>query len=152
MTDSVQDQTRPRRRRAEAGFTLVEVMVVIVIIGLLATVVMINVLPSQDRAMKEKARADVAVLEQAVETFRLENLSFPTSEQGLQALVSPPPGLSRPDRYRDGGYVRRLPQDPWGNPYQYRYPGEHGRFDVWSFGADGRQGGEGDDADIGNWS
>lgn len=152
MTDSVQDQTRPRRRRAEAGFTLVEVMVVIVIIGLLATVVMINVLPSQDRAMKEKARADVAVLEQAVETFRLENLSFPTSEQGLQALVSPPPGLSRPDRYREGGYVRRLPQDPWGNPYQYRYPGEHGRFDVWSFGADGRQGGEGDDADIGNWS
>ena len=141
-----------RHARAEQGFTLVEVMVVIVIIGLLATVVMMNVLPSQDRAMKEKARADVAVLEQAVETFRLENLSFPTSEQGLQALVSPPPGLSRPDRYREGGYVRRLPQDPWGNPYQYRYPGEHGRFDVWSFGADGRQGGEGDDADIGNWS
>ncbi|MFN3582695.1 type II secretion system major pseudopilin GspG [Phenylobacterium sp.] len=144
-------QTRARRR-AEAGFTLVEVMVVIVIIGLLATVVMINVLPSQDRAMKEKARADVAVLEQAVETFRLENLSFPTTEQGLQALVSAPQGLARPDRYREGGYVRRLPQDPWGNPYQYRYPGEHGRFDVWSYGADGQKGGEGDDADIGNWS
>jgi len=142
----------PARRRAEAGFTLVEVMVVIVIIGLLATVVMINVLPSQDRAMKEKARADVAVLEQAVETFRLENLSFPTTEQGLQALVAAPQGLARPDRYREGGYVRRLPQDPWGNPYQYRYPGEHGRFDVWSYGADGQKGGEGDDADIGNWS
>lgn len=140
------------RRRAEAGFTLVEVMVVVVIIGLLATVVMINVLPSQDRAMKEKARTDVAVLEQAVETYRLENLAFPTSEQGLQALVSPPPGLARADRYREGGYVRRLPQDPWGNPYQYRYPGERGRFDVWSFGADGQKGGEGDDADIGNWS
>jgi len=140
------------RRRAEAGFTLVEVMVVVVIIGLLATVVMINVLPSQDRAMKEKARTDVAVLEQAVETFRLENLTFPTTEQGLSALVSAPAGLTRPDRYRDGGYVRRLPQDPWGNPYQYRYPGEHGRFDVWSLGADGQQGGEGDDADIGNWS
>ncbi len=140
------------RRRAEAGFTLVEVMVVVVIIGLLATVVMINVLPSQDRAMKEKARTDVAVLEQAVETYRLENLSFPTTEQGLQALVSPPPGLARADRYREGGYVRRLPQDPWGNPYQYRYPGERGRFDVWSFGADGQKGGEGDDADIGNWS
>lgn len=140
------------RRRAEAGFTLVEVMVVVVIIGLLATVVMINVLPSQDRAMKEKARTDVAVLEQAVETYRLENLTFPTGEQGLQALVNPPPGLARPDRYREGGYVRRLPQDPWGNPYQYRYPGERGRFDVWSFGADGEKGGEGDDADIGNWS
>ncbi|WP_309091826.1 type II secretion system major pseudopilin GspG [Phenylobacterium sp.] len=140
------------RRRAEAGFTLVEVMVVVVIIGLLATVVMINVLPSQDRAMKEKARTDVAVLEQAIETYRLENLTFPTSEQGLSALVSPPPGLSRPDRYREGGYIRRLPQDPWGNPYHYRYPGEHGRFDVWSMGADGQQGGEGDDADIGNWS
>ncbi|MFN4175682.1 type II secretion system major pseudopilin GspG [Phenylobacterium sp.] len=143
---------KPARRRAEAGFTLVEVMVVIVIIGLLATVVMINVLPSQDRAMREKARADVAVLEQAVETFRLENLSFPTTEQGLQALVAAPQGLARPDRYREGGYVRRLPQDPWGNPYQYRYPGEHGRFDVWSYGADGQKGGEGDDADIGNWS
>jgi general secretion pathway protein G len=144
--------TAQTRRRAEAGFTLVEVMVVVVIIGLLATVVMINVLPSQDRAMKEKARTDVAVLEQAVETYRLENLAFPTSDQGLSALVSPPQGLSRPDRYRDGGYIRRLPQDPWGNAYQYRYPGEHGRFDVWSLGADGQQGGEGDDADIGNWS
>ena len=139
-------------RRAEAGFTLIEVMVVIVIIGLLATVVMINVLPSQDRAMKEKARADVAVLEQAVESYRLENLGFPTGEQGLAALVSPPPGLARPDRYREGGYVRRLPKDPWGNAYQYRYPGEHGRFDVYSMGADGQKGGEGDDADIGNWS
>ena len=140
------------RSRAEAGFTLVEVMVVIVIIGLLATVVMINVLPSQDRAMREKARTDVAVLEQAIETFRLENLVFPTTEQGLGALVAPPPGLARPDRYREGGYVRRLPDDPWGQPYQYRYPGERGRFDIYSFGADGQKGGEGDDADIGNWS
>src|SRR5690606_37869489 len=137
---------------AEAGFTLVEVMVVVVIIGLLATVVMINVLPNQDRAMREKARADVAVLEQAIETYRLENLTFPTTAQGLAALTAPPAGLARPDRYREGGYVRRLPKDPWGNPYQYAYPGEHGRFDVYSFGADGRKGGEGNDADIGNWN
>lgn len=140
-----------QRHRSEAGFTLVEVMVVVVIIGLLATVVMINVLPSQDRAMKEKARTDVAVLEQALETYRLETLTFPTTEQGLSALVTAPAGLTRPDRYREGGYIRRLPQDPWGNPYQYRYPGERGRFDVYSFGADGQKGGEGDDADIGNW-
>ncbi len=142
----------PSRPSSEAGFTLLELMVVVVIIGLLATIVMINVLPSQDRAMQEKARADISVLEQAIETYRLDNFSFPTSEQGLAALTSPPPGLARPDRYREGGYIRRLPEDPWGNPYQYALPGEHGRFDVYSFGADGAKGGEGGDADIGNWS
>ena len=142
----------PARFRRDAGFTLVEIMVVVVIIGLLATVVMINVLPSQDRAMREKARADIAVLEQAVETFRLETLRFPTAEEGLAALVQAPAGMARADRYRDGGYVRRLPQDPWGNSYQYAFPGQHSRFDVYSLGADGVKGGEGDNADIGNWS
>ncbi|MBP8246634.1 MAG: type II secretion system major pseudopilin GspG [Phenylobacterium sp.] len=147
------DTSRQRRRpRAEAGFTLLELMVVIVILGLLATIVMVNVLPSQDRAMKEKARADISVLEQSIEGYRLDNFVFPTNEQGLQALVAPPAGMTRPDRYREGGYIRRLPQDPWGNPYQYAVPGEKGRFDIYSFGADGRKGGEGDDADIGNWS
>jgi general secretion pathway protein G len=138
-------------KRRRAGFTLVELLVVIVIIGLLATVVVINVLPSQDRAMVEKARADVATLETALETYRLENLSYPRQEDGLQALVTAPAGLARPERYRQGGYVRRLPEDPWGNPYQYRNPGRHGPVDVFSLGADGREGGEGDDADIGNW-
>ena len=142
----------PARFRRDAGFTLVEIMVVVVIIGLLATVVMSNVLPSQDRAMREKARADIAVLEQAVETFRLETLRFPTAEEGLAALVQAPAGMARADRYRDGGYVRRLPQDPWGNSYQYAFPGQHSRFDVYSLGADGVKGGEGDNADIGNWS
>ena len=102
--------------------------------------------------MKEKARADISVLEQSIEGYRLDNFTFPTNEQGLQALVTPPAGMTRPDRYREGGYIRRLPQDPWGNPYQYAVPGEKGRFDIYSFGADGRKGGEGDDADIGNWS
>jgi general secretion pathway protein G len=142
----------PANFRRDAGFTLVEVMVVIVIIGLLATVVMINVLPSQDRAMREKARVDISVLEQAIETYRLETLRFPTTNEGLAALVQPPAGMARSDRYRDGGYIRRLPQDPWGHPYQYAFPGQHGRFDVYSFGADGAKGGEGDNADIGNWS
>src|SRR3546814_5022453 len=114
-------------RRATAGFTLVELMVVIVIIGLLATVGMINVMPSQDRAMVEKARADVSTLEQAVETYRLENLVYPRTDQGLDALLRAPAGLARPERYRSGGYIRRLPTDPWGNPYQYRQPGERGR-------------------------
>lgn len=143
---------RPARARHAAGFTLVELMVVIVIIGLLATVVMINVMPSQDRAMVEKARADVSVLEQAVETYRLENLVYPRTGQGLDALVRAPAGLARPERYRKGGYVRRLPADPWGNPYQYRQPGRSGAFDIYSFGADGAEGGEGDAADIGNWN
>ncbi|MDO8902370.1 MAG: type II secretion system major pseudopilin GspG [Phenylobacterium sp.] len=140
------------RPASEAGFTLVELMVVVVIIGLLATVVMINVLPSQDRAMREKAKVDISTLEQAVETYRLEMLAYPTTDQGLSALVQAPPGGARADRYRDGGYIRRLPEDPWGNPYQYAYPGERGRFDVYSFGADGAKGGEGEDADIGNWN
>ena len=142
--------SRPARA---AGFTLVELMVVIVIIGLLATVVMINVMPSQDRAMVEKARADVSVLEQAVETYRLDNLVYPRTEQGLDALLRAPTGLARPERYRRGGYIRRLPADPWGNPYQYRHPGERGvAFDIFSLGADGAAGGEGDNADIGNWN
>ncbi|HMP61730.1 MAG TPA: type II secretion system major pseudopilin GspG [Phenylobacterium sp.] len=145
-------QLPPRRPAAEAGFTLVELMVVVVILGLLATVVMINVLPSQDRAMREKAKADISILEQALDTYRLENLAYPTTEQGLRALVEPPAGPSRPHRYRQGGSIRRLPEDPWGNPYQYANPGRQGRYDVYSFGADGAPGGEGDGADIGNWN
>ncbi|MEA9555632.1 type II secretion system major pseudopilin GspG [Xanthomonas nasturtii] len=141
----------PVSRSGVRGFTLVELMVVIVIIGLLATVVMINVMPSQDRAMVEKARADVAVLEQALETYRLDNLTYPTTEQGLQALLNPPSGLTRPERYRQGGYIRRLPEDPWGHAYQYRRPGRNGGFDVYSSGADGAEGGDADNADIGNW-
>ena len=139
-------------RRQRRGFTLVEMMVVIVILGLLATVVLINVLPAQDRAMKEKARADIAVLEQAVESYRLDNFRFPANDDGLQALVTPPGSLTQADRYREGGYVRRLPKDPWGGAYQYRAPGQHGVVDIFSFGADGREGGEGKDADIGNWN
>jgi general secretion pathway protein G len=138
-------------RRAEAGFTLVELMVVIVIIGLLSTFVVLNVLPSQDKAMVEKARADVALLEQAVEMYRLDNLSYPTMDQGLEALVTAPEGLAQPERYRKDAYVRRLPADPWGTDYQYVVPGEHGPFDIYSLGANRRLGGEGLDADIGNW-
>lgn len=142
--------SRPRRA---AGFTLVELMVVVVIIGLLATVVAINVMPSQDRAMAEKARADIAVLEQAVETYRLDNLGYPSTEQGLAALRQAPGGLARPERYRTGGYIRRLPDDPWGNAYQYRRPGRDGLpFEVFSFAADGAEGGEADGLDIGNWN
>ena len=138
-----------RKRQKRQGFTLVELMVVIVIIGLLATVVAINVLPSQDRAMVGKARADISVLEQAIDTYRLDNLTFPDD---LNALTTAPASLAQPERYRQGGYIRRLPEDPWGNPYQYRRQSAHGgQFDVYSLGADGKEGGEGNDADLGNW-
>lgn len=131
--------SRFRGHDGERGFTLVELMVVIVIIGLLATVVVINVMPAQDTARMKKAEADVALLEQAAEMYRLNKLNYPSSGEGLQALVSE-------------GFVKRLPDDPWGNPYRYAAPGRDGRaFDIYSYGADGREGGEGDDADIGNW-
>jgi len=146
------DFTRDRessRRRKEDGFTLTELMVVIFIVGLLATVVLINVLPSQDRAMVTKARADIATLENAMEQYRLDNLSYPGAADGLAALRSAPAGLADPGRYRPGGYIRSLPDDPWGRPYQFAVPGRDGApFSVYSLGADGAPGGEGGDADI----
>ena len=131
------------------GFTLVELMVVIFILGLLTTIVVINVLPSQDRAMVEKARADIATMGQALEMYRLDNLSYPNSSDGLTALTSPPASLSSAARYRKGGYIKKLPDDPWGRPYQYDNPGRRGPgFDLYSLGADGAPGGEEDNADI----
>ena len=135
----------------EDGFTLVELMVVIVIIGLLATVVIVNVLPTRDKAMVEKAKADIALIEQGLEMYRLDNFNYPAGDQGLGALQTPPAGLSQPDRYRRGGYLKRLPDDPWGKPYQYANPGTHGAIDIYSLGADGAPGGTGENADIGNW-
>ena len=143
------DPARPPRKKDERGFTLTELMVVIFIIGLLATVVMINVLPSQDRAMVTKAKADIATLESALEQYRLDNLAYPATTDGLNALVAAPPSLGQPERYRRGGYIKKLPQDPWGRPYVYQTPGANGQpFDVWSQGADGAPGGTDDNADI----
>jgi general secretion pathway protein G len=140
-----------KRREDEDGFTLVELMVVIVIIGLLSTIVLINVMPAQDKANQKKAEADVLTLEQALEQYRLDNLSYPGAADGLRSLIQAPPSLSQPERYRRGGYIKRLPEDPWGRPYMYAVPGRNGSFDVYSLGADGAEGGEGENADIGNW-
>jgi general secretion pathway protein G len=140
------------RRNRQRGFTLMEIMVVIFIIGLLIAVVAPSVLGNQDKAMRQKVMADLATLEQALDMYRLDNLRFPSSEQGLAALVKKPTQEPLPRSWRSDGYVRRLPEDPWGTPYQYRMLGEHGRVDVYSLGADGVPGGEGQDADLGNWA
>ena len=126
------------RTRREDGFTLVELMVVLVIIGLLATIVIINVMPAADRAAATKARADIATLEQGLEMYRLDNQRYPTSAEGLQALVA-------------GSYIRRLPNDPWNHPYRYAIPGRNGAaFTISTLGADDREGGSGTNADITN--
>lgn len=146
----LQRARRGERLHREAGVTLVEMMVVIVIIGLVTAIVVINVLPSQDTARIEKARADIRLIEQALELYRLDYSRYPAIEQGLEALTAPPPrgdaGAPAPQPY-----VRRLPNDPWGRPYQYVIPGAHAPFDLYTLGADGQEGGEGVDADIGNW-
>src|SRR3546814_20783495 len=136
------------RRSAEHGFTLVELMVVIVIIGLLATIVAINVIPATDTARVEKAKADIATIEQALGQYRLDNLSYPAGTEGLQALMSPPPSLTQPQRYRRGGYIKKLPADPWGRAYLYSVPGHKVAFDISSLGADGQTGGEYETADL----
>jgi general secretion pathway protein G len=146
-----QRQGPKKRRRQESGFTLVELMVVVVIIGLLATIVALNVLPSGDTARVQKAKADIATIEDALELYKLQNISYPTTSQGLAALSAAPAGLADPSRYQAGGYLKRLPDDPWGRPYLYASPGRHGQADVWSLGADGKKGGEGIDADITSW-
>ena len=140
------------KRRVQNGFTLIELMVVIVIIGILATVVVINVLPDVDRAAETRAKADIAALETALTSYRADQMAFPSSTQGLAALRSPPADLANPDRYRPGGYLTRLPDDPWGHPYQYASPGRAGPFDVWSMGPDGKSGPGADQDDIGNWN
>lgn len=146
---------RPTIRLSAArnrGFTLIEIMVVVVILGILAAVVVPRIMDRPDDARIAKARQDVRALQSALELYRLDNYQYPSSQQGLEALVSKPSGDPPPRNWKPGGYINSLPTDPWGNPYQYVNPGEHGDYDVYSFGADGREGGEGINADIGNWN
>ena len=135
----------------ERGFTLIEVMVVIVILGVLAALIVPKVMNRPDEARIVAARQDIASLSQALQLYKLDNRRYPSTEQGLQALVQKPTIAPIPDNWKSGGYLERLPKDPWGAPYQYLAPGVHGEVDIMSYGADGQAGGEGFDADIGNW-
>ena len=141
-----------RLRTRSAGFTLIEIMVVIVILGILAALVVPKVMSRPDEARVVAAKQDIASLAQALKLYRLDNKRYPTTEQGLQALVTRPTQTPVPDNWKGGGYVERLPLDPWGKAYQYLSPGLHGEIDIFSYGADGAPGGEGLDADIGNWA
>ncbi len=139
--------------RAQRGFTLIEIMVVVVIIGILVGLVAPNILGRVDKARVTAATTDIATLEQALEMYRLDNHVYPTTDQGLEALVVKPGGTPEPRNWNPEGYLKRgLPKDPWGNDYQYVVPGGEGRpYDLYSLGADGREGGTGYDTDVGNW-
>ena len=136
----------------QVGFTLLEVMVVVVILGILAALVVPKIISRPDEARVIAAKQDIAGVMQALKLYRLDNQRYPTTEQGLQALVTPPGSAPVPPNWKAGGYVERLPKDPWGNPYQYLNPGIRAEIDISSFGADGAPGGEGNDADIGSWA
>lgn len=140
------------KRGAQAGFTLIEIMVVVVILGILAAVVVPRIMDRPDQARITKAAQDIRILENSLRLYRLDNFIYPTTEQGLEALVVRPTTPPEPRRWKEGGYVDRLPRDPWGNEYQYLNPGVHGEIDIFSYGADGRPGGEGVNAEIGNWN
>ena len=134
------------------GFTLIEIMVVVIIIGLLAAVIVPQVISKVDEARVAKAKQDIQALETALTMFRLDNSKYPTTEQGLSALVQQPTDPSI-RHWRPGGYLQHVSKDPWGNEYQYTSPGQHSKdYDLFSLGADGAPGGEGNDADIGNWN
>ena len=140
-----------RRPLREAGFTLIEIMVVVVILGILAALVAPNVISRIDDAQINRAKQDVRAVESALHLYRLDNFKYPTTDQGLEALVSQPADPSIRN-WRQGGYLDKLPVDPWGAPYQYLYPGQNGEFDVFTLGADQQPGGEGINSDIGNWN
>ena len=131
-------------QRGSRGFTLIEIMVVVVIIGMLVTLILPKVLDRQDQAAIVKAKADIHSLSSAVKLYKLDNFKYPSTSEGLKALL---PGTGD-----NKGYIERLPEDPWGQDYQYQYPGQNMEFDIWSFGADGQSGGTAENQDIGNWN
>ncbi len=141
-----------RLHHMQRGFTLIEIMVVVVILGILAAVVVPNIMGRPDDARITKAKQDIRVLESQLNLYKLDNYNYPSTQQGLESLTSKPGGEPEPKNYKSGGYIKTLPKDPWGNPYQYLQPGTRGEFDIFSLGADNQPGGEGPAGDIGNWN
>ena len=139
------------RRALARGFTLIEIMVVVVIMGILAALVVPKLMGRTDDARIMAARQDISTLMQSLKLYRLDNQRYPSTEQGLQALITKPTSGPAANGWKQGGYVDKLPKDPWGNPYQYLSPGIRGEVDIFSLGADGQPGGAGNDADIGSW-
>lgn len=142
---------RRDRAQRQGGFSLLELMIVVVILGILAAMLAPRIMGRPDEARVVAAKQDIVAIVQALKLYRLDNYRYPTTEQGLEALVRKPASEPLPPNWKTGGYLERLPRDPWGHPYQYLNPGVHGEIDVFSLGADGRPGGEGVDADIGSW-
>jgi general secretion pathway protein G len=138
-----------RGPRPAAGFTLIEIMVVVVILGILAALIAPNIIGNIDKAQVTAVKQDLRVIESALDMYRLERFRYPSTDEGLNALVTAPSDPTVP--WPAGGYIKRLPKDPWGRPYLYTQPGTHGEVDVYSLGRDGAPGGTGVDADIGNW-
>lgn len=137
--------------RNQSGFTLIEIMIVVVILSILAAVVVPRIMDRPEQARRVKAQQDIRALENALRLYKLDNYRYPTTDQGLEALVEKPVSEPSPRNWQEGGYIERLPKDPWGYSYKYLNPGEHGEIDIFSLGADGEPGGEGANADIGNW-
>ena len=137
--------------KRQSAFTLIEILVVVAILGILAAIIVPRVMDRPDEAKRVAAKADVAAIVQALKLYRLDNGFYPATDQGLAALVQKPASAPVPNNWKQGGYLERLPKDPWGSDYQYLYPGVKGEIDVFSLGADRTRGGEGSGADIGNW-
>lgn len=146
----VKARPTPGADRRDAGFSLLELMVVVVILSILALVIVPRVIDRPDQARAARAQSDIAAISSAVQLYRLDNFRYPTTEQGLAALVTKPALDPVPENW--SGYMDRLPVDPWGAPYQYLEPGVHGDFDIFTYGADKQPGGDGADADVGSWT
>jgi general secretion pathway protein G len=145
-------KTISSRRARARGFTLIEIMVVVVILGILAAIVVPNIMDAPDKARVTKAKQDIQMIESALELYKLDNYVYPSTQQGLQALVAQPAGDPPARNWKPGGYLKQLVKDPWGNDYQFLNPGTHGEIDIWTYGADGKPGGDAYNADIGNWT
>jgi general secretion pathway protein G len=138
-------------KKKDEGFTLIEIMVVVIILSILAGIIIPRIAGRPEEARRTKAVVQIRQLEGALNLFKIDNGFYPSTEQGLESLVTAPTTGEAPQNFKEGGYMKKLPNDPWGYQYAYLAPGEHGDFDLISFGADGEEGGDGRDADIGNW-